>query len=103
MKYLALWNLIDWAHFASMWAAWTLWLNQINLSNAVALPPGFAILNSFDDNTQARLFLTNPEKEFVMLQFLKHLKMMKENLTNYTVLTCISGESTCLKVYMGLT
>ena len=82
-NYFALWNLIDWTHFAVMWAGWALWLNQVSLANNFQMPPGFAILSSFSDETQARLFLTNPDKEYVYLQFVQYIKGMRDNLSIY--------------------
>jgi len=55
------------------------------------MPSGFAILNSFSEDTQARLFLSNPDKEYIFLKFLNHLKQMRDNLTTYSVLTSIAG------------
>ena len=90
-EYFALWNLIDWTHFAVMWIAWFLWLNQYNLSNELQMPQGFAILKSFGDETPARLFLTNTDKEYSFLSFLNHIKQMRDNLSTYSTLSSIAG------------
>lgn len=91
MKYFSLWNLIDLSHFALMWTGWYFWLNQIQLNASLQLPTGFAILNHFNEETLARLLLTNPEKEYIFLSFLNHLQAMRKNLTMYSVITSITG------------
>ena len=91
MQYFSLWNVIDLSHFSVMWAAWYFRLHQINLSNTLEMPSGFAVLTSFSEETLARQFLSNPDKEYMFLEFLDHLKQMRDNLTTYSVLTSVAG------------
>ena len=84
---------MDWAHLSVMWTAWYFRWNQIYLSTSLRMPTGFAILNSFSNETLARQIRTNPEQEYIFLQFLIHLKQMRNNLTTYSVLACIAGTS----------
>ena len=91
MGYLKFWNFVDWAHFSVMWTAWYFWLNQVNMSNSLDMPSGFAVLSSFNQFTLARLFLTNPQNEYQYLVFLNQIKQMADNLSTYSVLTSISG------------
>ena len=91
LQYFQFWNLIDLTHFVIMWAGWALWLRQVNLASNLDMPSSFAILSSFGDETPARLFQTNSDKEYVFLKFVQYIKNMRDNLSIYSTLSSMSG------------